>query len=100
MIGARRAPAILATAAVLLYVGGGHSAGTMLADHEEMAEAEAGICLVLVAFLIVAAVPQRPLHQTPLHAFAPAPPAAVSETSRRPDGRSRATPIRLQRFRN
>jgi len=100
MIGARRPLAILAVAAVLLYVGGGHSAGTMSVDHEGMAGAEAGICLVLVAFLIVAVVPQRPLQQTTLHAFAPVSPHAGSDTGRRPDGRSRASPIRLQRFRN
>jgi hypothetical protein len=43
----------MAVAAVLLYVGGGHSAGTMAADHDGMAGAEVGICLVLVAFLAV-----------------------------------------------
>ncbi|MEP7334144.1 MAG: hypothetical protein ABI717_00050 [Actinomycetota bacterium] len=100
MIAARQALAITAVATVLLYAGGGHSAGTMPADHEDMAGADAGICLVLVAFLIVAAFPQRPLNQTPRHAFALAPPSAVSERSRPPDGRSRASPVRLQRFRN
>ena len=100
MIDARRLLAILAVASVLLYVGGGHSAGTMAAAHDDMAGAEAGICLVLVTLLIVAAVPQRPGQQTPLHAFAPASSHAGSDTRRRPDGRSRASPIRLQRFRN
>lgn len=100
MIGSRRALAITAAAVVLLYFGGGHSAGTMAADHDGMAGAEAGICLVLVAFLIVTAFPQRALQQTPLHATAPASPPVASDASRRPDGRSRASPIRLQRFRN
>ena len=100
MIRSRRALATTATAAMLLYVGGGHSSGARSADHEGMAKAEIGICLVFVAFLIVSAFPQPALRRTPVHAYAPESPLTVSEVRRRPDGRSRASPTRLQRFRN
>jgi hypothetical protein len=89
--------AATAIAAVLGYGLSGH--GLRQVSHDGMAGAAAGLCMLLAAALVFTAVPRPHAPQTP-----PLPEAATSALHQRPhppfDGRARASPSALQRFRN
>ena len=90
--------AATAVAAVLAYGLGGHGLPQM-SSHDGMAGAAAGLCLLLAAVLGVGAMRRPESHHTPAErdvapiAVAPPPPAPL-------DGRARASPAVLQRYRN
>jgi hypothetical protein len=98
---ARRVRSLLAAtavAAVLSYGLSGHGLPQM-SSHDGMAGAAAGLCLLLATALAFAAMPTPGAHHTPV--LREAAPAAVSAAPRTPlDGRARASPSVLQRFRN
>ena len=98
---ARRVRSLLAAttvAAVLSYGLAGHGLPQM-SSHEGMAGAAAGLCLLLATALGLAAMPRPDAHHTPV--LREAAPIAVASPPPAPlDGRARASPTALQRFRN
>jgi hypothetical protein len=89
--------AVTAVAAVLSYGLSGHGLPQM-SSHDGMAGAAAGLCLLLATALVCAALPTR-AHHTPV--LGEAAPVALGSAPRPPlDGRARASPSALQRFRN
>jgi hypothetical protein len=100
-MGASRVRCLLATtavAAVLSYGLSGHGLPQM-SSHDGMAGAAAGLCLLLATALAFAAMPTPGAHYTPV--LREAAPIAVPSAPRAPlDGRARASPSALQRFRN
>lgn len=98
---ARRVRSLLATtavAAVLSYGLSGHSLPQM-SSHEGMAGAAAGLCLLLATALAFAATP-KPVREPGRVLPAPAPIAVPSPPEAPRDGRARASPSTLERFRN
>jgi hypothetical protein len=90
--------AATAVAAVLSYGLSGHGLPEM-SDHDGMAGATAGLCLLLATVLAFAALPTPGAHHTPV--LREAAPIAVGSARRAPlDRRARASPSALQRFRN
>jgi hypothetical protein len=98
---ARRVRSLLAAtavAAVLSYGLTGHDLPQM-SSHDGMAGAAAGLCMLLATALVCAALPTPAAHHTPV--LGEAAPIAVVSAPRAPlDGRARASPSALQRFRN
>jgi hypothetical protein len=89
--------AATAVAAVLSYGLSGHGLPQM--SHEGMAGAAAGLCVLLATALVFAAVPKPSSPRTPL--LREAAPIAIASPPDAPlDGRARASPSALQRFRN
>jgi hypothetical protein len=89
--------AAIAVAAVLGYGLSAHGMSQM--SHDDMAGAAAGLCLLLATAVAYAAARKPAAHHPAVvvHAastYVPAPPGAP------PDGRARASPVALQRFRN
>jgi hypothetical protein len=90
--------AALAIATVLAYGAAGHAA-PQLDSHEGMAGSTFGLCLLLATFIVRVATP-RPA-ATPRALRTVWVPAASSAWAPAPaDGRARASPSALQRFRN
>jgi hypothetical protein len=90
--------AATAIAAVLSYGFLGHGLPQM-SGHDGMAAATTGLCLLLVTVLGFAVTPKPDAHHPAV--VADAAPAYVGPPPRPPlDGRSRASPSALQRFRN
>jgi hypothetical protein len=90
--------AATAVAAVLPYSFLGHGLSPM-SSHEGMAGATTGLCLLLVTVLGFAATPKLEAQHAAV--VAEAAPAYVGLPPRPPlDGRARASPSALQRFRN
>jgi hypothetical protein len=90
--------AVTAVAAVLSYGLSGHGLPQM-SSHDGMAGAAAGLCLLLATALVFAAVPKPASPRTPL--LREAAPIAIAAPPDAPlDGRARASPRALQRFRN
>ena len=90
--------AMTAVAAVLSYGLAGHSLPQM-SSHDGMAGATAGLCLLLTTLLGLAAAPKPEAHH--LAAVADAVRGYIDPPPRPPlDGRARASPSALQRFRN
>ena len=90
--------AATAVAAVLAYGFGGHALPQMN-SHDGMAGAAAGLCLLLAAALGAAAIRRPESHLT--RAVRVAAPIAVPPPPPTPlEGRARASPAALQRFRN
>jgi hypothetical protein len=90
--------AATAVAAVLSYAVAGHGVPQM-SSHDGMAGTAAGLCLLLATALAFTAMPRPELEHAPVAGEAVAivvdsPPPAP------PDGRGRASPAALQRFRN
>jgi hypothetical protein len=85
-------------AAVLSYGLSGHGL-PQLSDHDGMAGAAAGLCLLLATALTFAAIPRLAATRMPVLQDA-APTAAASPPPTHLDGRARASPSVLQRFRN
>jgi hypothetical protein len=98
---ARRVRSVLATtavAAVLAYGLSGHSLPPM-SSHDGMASAAAGLCLLLATALAFAATPKPETQPSPV--LREAAPIAVPSPPDAPlDGRARASPSTLERFRN
>jgi hypothetical protein len=89
--------AATAVAAVLVYGLSGH--GTPQMSHDEMTGAAAGLCLLLAIAVAYAQPPKRAAHRPAL--VADAAPAYIAAPPSPPvDGRARASPVALQRFRN
>jgi hypothetical protein len=95
--GIRPLLAVAAAAAVFAYGLSGHGLPEM--SHDGMAGAVAGLCVLLVAVLTYTALPRldgpdatRAADPVPSYAARPLRPAL--------DGRARASPSALQRFRN
>jgi len=89
--------AAIAVAAVLVYGLSGHGMPQM--GHDGMAGAAAGLCLLLATAVAYAAAPKPPAHyprvvEGTAAFYVPAAPGAPL------DGRARASPVALQRFRN
>jgi len=90
--------AATAVAAVLSYGLAGHGLPQM-SSHDGMAGAAAGLCLLLATALGFAAISTPNAHHTPV--LRGAAPIAVASPPPAPlEGRARASPIALQRFRN
>jgi hypothetical protein len=90
--------AVTAVAAVLSYGLSGHGAPQM-SSHDGMTGAAAGLCMLLATALAFAAMPTPRTHHTAV--LREAAPIAVSPAPTAPlDGRARASPSSLQRFRN
>ena len=89
--------ATTAAAAVLAYGLGGHGLQQMT-SHDDMTGAAAGLCLLLAATLGFVAMRRPDSHHRPV--LLDARPIAVAPLPSPLDGRSRASPIALQRFRN
>lgn len=97
---ARVRPLLAATAvaAILAYGFAGHSLPQM-SSHDGMAGATAGLCLLLATGFAYAAAPKPQAHE-PIPVVDGAP-SYVGPQPRPPlDGRARASPRTLQRFRN
>jgi hypothetical protein len=89
--------AATAIAAVLSHGLSGHGLPEM--DHDAMAGAAAGLCLLLATALGFAAMPKPEAHHPPL--VTPATRTYSGPPLHPPiDGRARASPSTLQRFRN
>lgn len=100
MTGARIRSLLAATAvtAVLAYGLFGHNLPQM-SSHEGMAGAAAGLCLLLVTVLGYIAAPKPQAHRPVVVTVAA--PGFVEPPPRPPlNGRARASPNALQRFRN
>jgi hypothetical protein len=98
---ARRVRSLLATtavAAVLSYGLSGHSLPQM-SSHDGMAGAAAGICLLLATALAFVATPRPDAQPSPV-VSEPTPLAVPSPPDAPLDGRARASPRTLERFRN
>jgi hypothetical protein len=97
-VGIRPLLAAIAVAAVLVYALSGH--GTPQMSHDEMAGAAAGLCLLLATAVASVAAPKPTAAHEPavvadgVPAYLPAPSSAPR------DGKARASPAALQRFRN
>jgi hypothetical protein len=90
--------AATAIAAVLSYGLPGHALPQM-SSHDGMAGAAAGLCLLFATALAFAATPKPDVPRTPL--LRESAPIAVASPPGAPlDGRARASPSALQRFRN
>ena len=91
---------LLAAAAVAAVLADGLSGhGLPQLSHDGMAGAAAGLCLLLATAVAYAAAPRPAPH--PPAVVADAAPARVAAPASPPlDGRARASPIALQRFRN
>jgi len=90
--------AVTAVAAVLSFGLSGHGLPQM-SSHDGMAGAAAGLCMLLATALAFTAIPTPRPHHTPV--LREATPIAVPPAPRaRLDGRARASPSALQRFRN
>jgi hypothetical protein len=90
--------AVAAVAAVLSYGLSGHGLPEA-SSHDGMAGATAGLCLLLVTVLMYAAAPEPEAHRPTVATDAE--PSYVDPPQRPPlDGRARASPSALQRFRN
>jgi hypothetical protein len=90
--------AATAVAAVLSYGLFGHGPRQM-GSHDGVAGAAAGLCLLLAAALGFAAMPKPQTHQPRLNTEVA--PSYVGPQPRPPlDGKARASPSTLQRFRN
>jgi hypothetical protein len=90
--------AALAAATVLAYGAAGHAA-PQLDSHEGMAGSTFGLCLLLATFIARLATP--PPVGAPRALRTVSVPAASSAWAPAPvDGRARASPSTLQRFRN
>jgi hypothetical protein len=90
--------AATATAAILSYSLSGHGLPQM-SGHEGMAGATAGLCLLLVTVLGCVAAPKPEAGHASLATEAA--PSYVAPPLQPPlDGRARASPSALQRFRN
>ena len=99
MIGVRIRPllASAAVAAVLAYGLSGHGLPQM--SHDWVAGAAAGLCLLLATAVVFAGVPKATAHRREV--VADAAPTYVSTPPSPPlDGRARASPLALKRFRN
>ena len=98
---ARRVRSLLAAtaiAAVLSYGLSGHGLAH-IGSHDGMAGAAAGLCLLLATALAFAATPKPDVARTPL--LREVAPVTVGSPPDAPlDGRVRASPSALQRFRN
>jgi hypothetical protein len=96
---ARIRPLLAATAvaAVLVYGLSGH--GTPQMSHDELTGAAAGLCLLLAIAVAYAGAPKRAAHRPAVVADT-APAYVEAPTSPLVDGRARASPVALQRFRN
>jgi hypothetical protein len=90
--------AAIAVAAILSYGLLGHGL-PQLSAHDGMAGAAAGLCLLLVTVLGYAATPKPEAHQ-PAVVGEPAPRYGGRPPRPPLDGRARASPSALQRFRN
>jgi hypothetical protein len=89
--------AAIAVAAVFVYGLSGHGMGQM--SHDEMAGAAAGLCLLLATAVAYGAAPKAAAHHPGVVADAAA--TYVAAPPNAPlDGRARASPVALQRFRN
>jgi hypothetical protein len=100
MTAARMRPLLAATAvaAVLAYGLSGHGLSQM-SSHDGMAGASVGLCLLLVTLVGYVAAPRPAAHQPAIVRYASA--RDVDRPSRPLfDGRARASPSALQRFRN
>ena len=87
-----------AAAIVLLYGAGGHGL-PQLDGYEGMAGPAVGLCLLLATFVVGVAIPRPGAPPGAVPAFWPS--TAPSYRAPTPvDGRARASPRRLQRFRN
>ena len=98
---ARRVRLLLAATAVvatLAYGLSGHGLPQM-SSHDGIAGAAAGFCVLLAAALVLAATPKPDAPTTALLRDA-APIATRRPADAPPDGRPRASPSALQRFRN
>jgi hypothetical protein len=98
---ARRVRSLLAAtavAAVLSYGLSGHGL-PHLSSHDGMAGAAAGVCLLLATALGFAAMPKPDARETPLPCRSARIAVRLSPDSPL-DGRARASPSALQRFRN
>jgi hypothetical protein len=98
---ARRVRSLLAATAVAAVLSYGLSAHGLpeMSSHDGMAGAAASVCLLLATALGFAALPRPGAHRTPL--LREAAPIAVDSPPPAPlDGRARASPSALQRFRN
>jgi hypothetical protein len=85
-------------AAVLSYGLSGHGLPQM-SSHDGMAGAAAGLCLLLATALVFAAMPRPASPRTPV--LPEAAPIVIASPPNAPlDGRARASPSALQRFRN
>lgn len=100
MIGAR-ARSLLVTAAVagVLFYGFAGHALQQRASHEDMAGAAIGLCMLLVTVTGLLAIPRPQVRLAHAVAALPAPTSAHPLPAA-PDGRARASPTALQRFRN
>jgi hypothetical protein len=90
--------AATAVAAVLSYGLSGHALPQM-SSHDGMAGAAAGLCLLLATVLGYVAAPKSQAHR-PALVTAAEPIYAGPEMHSPLDGRARASPSALQRFRN
>jgi len=99
MTTARIRPLLAATAAaaVLSYGLSGHGLPQMT-SHDGMVGATAGLCLLLATVLVYAAMPEPETHEPSV--VMDAAPNYVDPPQRPLDGRARASPSSLQRFRN
>jgi hypothetical protein len=90
--------AVAVVAAVLSYGLSGQGPPQM-SSHDGMAGATAGLCLLLVIVLMCAAAPEPEAHHPTV--VTDGEPSYVDPPQRPPlDGRARASPSALQRFRN
>ncbi|MBA3716854.1 MAG: hypothetical protein H0W87_01325 [Actinobacteria bacterium] len=87
--------ATIAVAAILLYGFAGH--GPLYMNQDGMTGA-AGICLLVVTLLGCVAAARPEAHRFPLSIAAVL--SVGADVPRSPDGRARASPRILQRFRN
>jgi hypothetical protein len=88
----------VAAATVLAYGAAGHSL-PQVTSHDGMAGATVGLCLLLVTVLGLVALPRPDGRPRPIRRVAVAVPEAVLALPPL-DGRARASPSSLQRFRN
>jgi hypothetical protein len=94
----RSVVAALAAATVLAYGAAGHAA-PQFASHEGMAGSTLGLCLLLATFIVRVVTPRPAAAPRALRTVSV--PTASSAWAPAPvDGRARASPSALQRFRN
>jgi hypothetical protein len=96
---ARGVVTVLAAAAVLAYGVAGHSVGAV-SDHEGIAGSGAGLCLLLVVGVVLGAGPRPPAFPQLRLRMSDGTPAERVVRRHSTTGRSRASPISLQRLRN
>ena len=93
----RRLLAVTAVAAVVAYGLSGH--GLPHLDHDAIAGAAGGLCLLLATVVVYAAPPKPAVRRVVLVEDAVTTYVAAPADAA-PDGRARASPIALHRFRN